>query len=94
MAKHLNIRISGEVQGVSFRVNAIETAKDLGVTGFVRNDRDGTVYIEAEGIEEAILEFVLWCQKGPPAAKVEDVLVEEGSWVGFEAFQKVRLPWF
>jgi acylphosphatase len=93
MAKHLNIRILGKVQGVFFRVKAVEVAKDLGINGFVRNDRDGSVYIEAESIEESLKEFIDWCYQGPSAAQVEEVIVEEGAWVGFEEFIKVRTPW-
>ena len=94
MGKHLNIRIAGKVQGVFFRVGAIGVARDLGIAGFVRNDPDGTVYIEAEGIEESLKEFVEWCHKGPEAAEIESVNIEEGDWVGFEDFQKVRSPFF
>jgi acylphosphatase len=94
VAKHLNIRIAGKVQGVFFRVQAVETARDLGIAGFVRNDPDGTVYIEAEGIEEALKEFVEWCHKGPESAEIESVSIEEGGWVGFEDFKKVRSAFF
>ena len=90
MAKHLNIRVYGQVQGVFFRVSAIEKAKDLGLHGFVRNDPDGTVYIEAEGDEEALSLYLAWCRQGPAAAKVDRVEVEDGSWVGFGDFRKVR----
>ncbi len=88
--KHVNLRIQGKVQGVGFRMAAKEQADDLGIKGFVRNDADGSVYMEAEGIEEAILEFVEWCHEGPPAAGVENVEVEGDAWVGFESFDKVR----
>lgn len=44
--KHISIRIYGRVQGVGFRVSAQKKADELGITGFVRNEPDGTVYLE------------------------------------------------
>lgn len=69
--KHLNIKIYGRVQGVFFRANAKKKAKELGITGFARNEPDGTVYIEAEGEEENLEKFLEWCHRGPPFAHVE-----------------------
>lgn len=86
----MDIRVYGNVQGVSFRIAVKERAETLGIRGFVRNDPDGTVYIEAEGTPEAIAEFIGWCHKGPPLAEVETVEAIEGAWVGFEEFKKVR----
>ncbi len=70
---HRNITIFGEVQGVFFRSSAKEKAEELGVTGFARNDPDGSVYMEAEGGEKALEEFLAWCGKGPAGAKVEKI---------------------
>ncbi len=50
--KNLIIKIYGDVQGVNFRFEAKLTADKLGVKGFVRNEADGSVYIEAEGEEK------------------------------------------
>lgn len=47
--KHYNITVSGKVQGVFYRASTKEKAEQLGIKGFVRNQSDGTVYIEAEG---------------------------------------------
>lgn len=71
--QHLNIKIFGRVQGVFFRLSAQYTAKKLSITGFVRNESDGTVYIEAEGKEENLQKFLTWCKKGPPWALVENI---------------------
>jgi acylphosphatase len=60
----LNIKIFGQVQGVFFRGSAKQKAQDLGITGFVRNVL-GAVYIEAEGSEEALEQFLGWCRHGP-----------------------------
>ncbi len=51
MKRHLDIHISGKVQRVFFRKNAAAQARKLGLTGFVKNEDDGSVYIETEGEE-------------------------------------------
>lgn len=86
MKKHVNIKVSGEVQGVFFRASTKEIADALEITGFVRNEADGTVYIEAEGEEEKLKRFNQWCRKGPPRARVLSCEVSEGSLAGFEDF--------
>lgn len=76
--KHLTIRVMGRVQGVFFRASTREVASNLQLRGFVRNEPDGSVYIEAEGTDEALEKFVAWCRQGPPHAIVSDVVVHEG----------------
>jgi acylphosphatase len=78
MVRNLKITIAGEVQGVGFRDATYWTARKLAVAGFVMNERDGTVYIEAEAEEAALKEFLLWCGKGPITAKVATVTTEWG----------------
>ena len=75
--KHLNIKIHGQVQGVFFRATAQEKADALGIKVFAENQPDGSVYIEAEGEEENLNEFVKWCRQGPSFARVEKVEVTE-----------------
>ncbi len=77
--KHLDIKIYGYVQGVFFRFSAQEKAQILGINGFVRNESDGTVYIEAEGKEDDLKQFLNWCSKGPSGARVEKVESEFSS---------------
>ncbi len=67
----MNIRMFGRVQGVLFRDSARRNAQKLNLAGFVRNERDGSVYIEAEGEEENLKEFLEWCRKGPFFARVD-----------------------
>lgn len=67
------IFVSGRVQGVSYRDWVVRTAQRLGLTGWVRNLRDGRVEILAEGEEGAIGALVDACREGPPLARVEDV---------------------
>lgn len=71
-----HIRIYGQVQGVFFRRTAKEEADKLGLTGWVRNRSDGSVEAMAVGPKEKLLEFVKWCKKGSPFAKVENVEVD------------------
>ena len=86
MKRHFTILISGKVQGVFFRASTKEKADSLDITGLVRNEPDGCVYIEAEGEEEPLREFARWCHQGPPRAKVEKSDVRESALKGFTGF--------
>ncbi|MBI4053785.1 MAG: acylphosphatase [Candidatus Doudnabacteria bacterium] len=90
MRRSLKIRIFGEVQGVSFRYYAVLAARGLSLSGFVRNDPDGSVYIEAEGKSEDLEEFVNWCKKGPGFARVSRVEVRPGPRKNFSDFSVGR----
>lgn len=57
------------VQGVFFRYSAKDVADGLGISGFARNEADGTVYVEAEGEEDNLNEFLKWCRQGPETAR-------------------------
>lgn len=84
--KHLNIKVSGFVQGIFYRATAKEEAEKHNITGFARNEPDGSVYIEAEGEEDKLNKFLQWCHKGPPLAKVEKVETTETSLKNFQSF--------
>jgi len=77
MKQALALTLSGRVQNVGFRFSTVQTAQDLHIKGFVQNKPDRTVYIEAEGDAENLNNFVQWCKKGPPAAKVENIEKQE-----------------
>lgn len=88
----VHISIHGQVQGVFFRHSAKQEAERLGIVGWVRNNPDGSVEIEAEGDKVQLEEFVRWCQKGPPSSYVEKVDVEWGeTTVNFKTFEILRV---
>ena len=72
-----SIRVYGRVQQVGFRFYTHKKANELGITGFVKNEPDGSVYIEAEGDEVPLDHFVLWCHKGPQWARVDKILIND-----------------
>ncbi|MFC6103423.1 acylphosphatase [Olivibacter domesticus] len=85
--KHLNITIYGKVQGVSFRITTKAVANQLGVTGFVKNQADGSVYVEAEGQDFELDNFVDWCNEGPEGAQVEKVEIFHGELQNYRNFE-------
>lgn len=68
----------------------MEAAYRIGVTGFVKNKKDGTVYVEAEGPEENIEQFILWCHKGPTWARINKVEIETGKLKDYKSFEIAR----
>jgi len=81
-----HVFVSGRVQGVFYRANTRENARDRGVDGWVKNLEDGRVEAIFEGPTEAVEEMVEWCHTGSPAADVEDVEVEYGEPQGEDEF--------
>jgi acylphosphatase len=71
--------VHGRVQGVFYRGWTEEQARALGLDGWVRNRRDGTVEMLVSGEEERIAELVARCRIGPPAARVERIEVEDSA---------------
>lgn len=89
MKKHFNIRVLGYVQGVFFRAKARKKAEELDVTGFARNEPSGAVYIEAEGEEQPLREFLDWCHYGVENARVYSVESNEGELKNFADFKTI-----
>jgi acylphosphatase len=85
--KHFNIRIKGKVQGVGFRYSALKAARSYDICGFVRNEPDGSVYIEAEGDEMKMKLFLAWCRSGPGFGFVDEVVENESGLRGFNDFR-------
>lgn len=73
MAVTYHLRISGRVQGVGFRDALSAEALARGVTGWVRNRRDGSVEAVVQGELAAVDALVAWARRGPPAARVTSV---------------------
>ena len=74
--KRVSARITGRVQGVGFRNFTRRRARGLDVTGWVRNESDGSVRLEAEGPADALESLVEAVHRGPRMARVEDVDVD------------------
>lgn len=70
-----HVTIRGRVQGVFFRAEAQDRARSLGLSGWVRNNLDGTVEAVFEGDRERVESMVEWCRRGPSGAVVENVEV-------------------
>lgn len=86
MHKHLNIIVTGKVQGVSYRISTRTKAQQIGITGFVRNEPNKSVYIEAEGEEDLLENFIAWCKIGPPKAEVNKLEIKDGIVKKFSSF--------
>jgi acylphosphatase len=83
----VQVRIEGRVQGVGYRVFVEMSASELGLEGWVRNRRDGSVEAVFQGHDEAVEEMLQRCRQGPPAsavARVEPVGEDIGVFCGFE----------
>ncbi|HUP28338.1 MAG TPA: acylphosphatase [Chloroflexia bacterium] len=72
----LTAKIKGRVQNVGFRYFVQERARELALSGYVRNLADGSVYVVAEGPMEALRELEALLRRGPSAARVESVSVQ------------------
>jgi acylphosphatase len=72
---HIRIwaRIKGHVQGVGFRAFTADVAQNLDLSGWVRNDSDGSVECEAQGPKETLEQFIINLQQGPCFSKVQGV---------------------
>lgn len=80
------VTVHGRVQGVFFRDSCSREAQRLGVTGWVRNEPDGSVAALFEGPAEAVERMVAWCHEGPPHARVDEVLATEAGPTGAPGF--------
>ncbi|VAW26210.1 Acylphosphate phosphohydrolase, putative [hydrothermal vent metagenome] len=85
--KAIILHVFGRVQGVGYRYYAQKKADETGISGFVRNRPDGSVYIEAEGSQEALEAFTHWCEEGPAWARVSRVEKQEIPFQGYQQFE-------
>lgn len=82
------LRIHGRVQGVFYRGWAVETARGLGLAGWVRNRRDGTVEAVVQGSGEVVQRFVELARSGPPAARVESIEIGDEAAAALSGFEQ------
>ena len=85
--KVVSIQVFGKVQYVGFRYHTRATALRYGIKGYVQNQIDGSVYIEAEGESMALDLFCAWCRKGPDWARVNRINICNLSPQGFTVFE-------
>jgi acylphosphatase len=83
-------RMTGTVQGVTYRATAQREARRRGLTGWVRNEPDGAVRLEVEGDPAAVDAFLVWCAEGPPGARVAAVETTVAEPAGYEEFTILR----
>lgn len=81
-----DVRVHGLVQGVAFRYTARREAESRGVTGWVRNEVDGSVAAHLEGRPDSVAAMVEWCRAGPRWAQVDRVEVNETDVRGATSF--------
>ena len=86
-----HVLISGRVQGVGYRYATVDTARQLGLTGWVRNLPESRVEAVFEGTREVVDDMVRWCHSGPPDAVVKDVVVEYEVPEGLRGFEVKRV---
>ena len=72
-----HLRLTGHVQGVFFRAWAHGEARELGVSGWIRNCPDGSVEAHLSGDENAVERMVARMRRGPSNARIDDIIVEE-----------------
>ena len=82
----VRLRITGRVQGVGYRAWAVETARRLGLRGWVRNRADGSVEALVSGDEDAVAAMIEACHQGPFAARVAEVAVSDDEEDGSSGF--------
>ena len=68
--KRLNVVVTGKVQGVSFRASTRQIARQIGLSGWVRNLKTGEVELEAQGTDEQLSTLLRWLENGPEYARV------------------------
>lgn len=85
--KHFEVHLNGKVQGIGFRYTAKEEADKLGIYGYARNLRDGSVALEMEGSEVNINRFMEWLKSNPGLSEIKELEITEGKIKGYREFQ-------
>lgn len=82
--------VRGRVQGVAYRWSAADRARELGITGWVRNLSDGRVEAWLEGCSADVEAMLAWMRIGPPAARTDELQVTESEPKGATAFEILK----
>ena len=83
----VHVFVAGKVQGVGYRYSTRSRAKELGLSGWVRNLPDSRVEAVFEGAQDVVKQMISWCHSGPPGAVVENVVVEYEKLEGLPEFE-------
>ncbi len=86
----VRLEVFGKVQGVFYRASTRDKARELGLSGWVRNRRDGSVEAVVEGGKDKVEALVEWTREGPPQARVDGVEVTQEEYVGDFSIFEVR----
>lgn len=84
LAREVTVR--GQVQGVAFRWTTLQRAEQFRVTGWVRNETDGSVQAHLEGSPDAVANLIAWMRHGPSGASVESLDERQTKVVGYRKF--------
>ena len=86
----IELRISGKVQGVYYRASTKAKAEELGLRGWVKNERNGDVSVRVQGPEQQVEQLVAWCAEGPRLARVDHIERKSGPLQDFDNFRILR----
>ncbi|MGX1932796.1 acylphosphatase [Microbacterium resistens] len=89
-ARRVHVSVRGHVQGVGYRYATRHAAEVRGVSGWVRNRRDGTVEAALEGSPTTVVSLLAWMRHGPPGAAVDDLVAAEETPIGVRGFEILR----
>lgn len=84
--KRVHVIVTGAVQGVGYRYTLRLVARDAGVTGWVRNRRDGAVEAEVQGASAQVDQVLAWMASGPPGSRVDAARVTDIAAAGERGF--------
>lgn len=83
----VHVFVAGKVQGVGYRYSTMSRARELGLSGWVRNLPDSRVEAVFEGAQEVVEQMISWCHSGPSGAVVKNVVVEYEKAVSLQTFE-------
>ena len=90
----VHLVVKGKVQGVFYRASAKEVALQNGITGWIKNNKEGDVEAMITGTDEQVEKFTNWCRQGPPKAMVDEVTITPKEQMHFNKFDIIRFSFF